>query len=67
MAESKESSWGVSKPAFGGGDGYESDTLCQWLAEITSPFPFKTFHGQAESSELVLGHESTFSLDCLLC
>ena len=31
----------------------------------TSPnnSPFKNFHGQAEFSELVFGHESTFSPD----
>ena len=29
-------------------------------------FPFKNCHGWAESSELVSGHESTFSSDCWL-
>ena len=67
MVESKEGSWGVSKPVLGGGDGYESDTLSQWLTETTSPFPFKNFHGQAESLELVLGHGPAFFLDCPLC
>ena len=38
------------------GDGEESDFLTQWLTKIISSFfPFKKFHGQAESLKLVLG------------
>ena len=32
-----------------------SDPLSQWLTEITSLFPFKNFHGWAESLEVVSG------------
>ena len=34
----------------------ESDSVSEGLTEITSLFPFKTFHGQAKSSDLVFGH-----------
>ena len=41
----------------------DSDSLSEGLTEITSLFPFKTFHGQAESTELGFGHtQITISL-----
>ena len=40
--------------------------LPQWFPEILPFFLFKNFHGWAESLEVVLGHESTFSPDCQL-
>ena len=33
----------------------DSDPLSQWWTEIASPFPFKSFHGRAESSEVDFG------------
>ena len=36
-------------------DGDDSDPLPQWLTEVTSLFPFKSFYVWAESSEVVLG------------
>lgn len=37
------------------GDGNNYDLPSQWLTEIASPFHFKNFHSQAESSELGFG------------
>ena len=37
------------------GDGDDSDSLSQWLIKIKPLFPFKSFHGQAEYLEMVLG------------
>lgn len=47
------------------GDEDDSDSLSQWLTEVTFFFPFKSFHGWADSLKVVFGGtESTISPDC---
>ena len=48
------------------GEGDDSDSLSQWLTEITSLFSFKRFHGPAESLEVVFREHWVHHLPGLL-